>query len=360
MRAVVIEKQGTPVAPNVKTVADWPDLAPGQDLAPSGAPKPGEALLRVKATALNRMDLWVGMGLPGVDRPFPRITGCDVCAIVERVGDGVDPSWVGKRVMMNAKYEIARPRRPDEPPGNPVLPDYELIGEHIHGAHRERFCAPVSHLAWAGERSAEEVAAFGLVALTAYSAMIGKGGLRAGQSVLITGIGGGAATAALSIAKWMGCTVCVTSRHQWKLDKARTLGADYVILDTGTKDKPHDWSKDARGFTNRRGFDMAVDSVGKAAHLNCIKSLARGGAYVTFGATTGGDAVTDLTRIFWNQLRIIGSTMGSADEFQEVAALFRSGALKPVIDKVFTWSEAPQAWARLESAEQFGKVVLRW
>lgn len=360
MKAVIIEKQGAPVAPNVRAVTDWPDLAPGVDLAPGGEPKPGEALLRVKASALNHMDLWVGMGLPGVDRPFPRITGCDVCAVVERVGDGVDPTWVGKRVMMNAKYEVTRARRPEEPPGNPLLPDYELIGEHTHGAHRERFCAPVSRLAWVGERGAEEVAAFGLVTLTAYSAMLGKGRLRPGQSVLITGIGGGVATAALSIAKWMGCTVCVTSRHQAKLDKARTLGADYTILDTGTKDKPHDWSKDARAFTARRGFDMAVDSTGKATHLNCIKSLARGGAYVTFGATTGGDAVTDLSRVFWNQIRIVGSTMGSDEEFQEVAALFRAGALKPVIDKVFAWNEAPAAWARLEKAEQFGKIVLRW
>lgn len=362
MRAVVIEKQGAPVAPNVKAVSDWPDLTsgPGADLTESGAPKPGEALLRVKASALNHMDLWVGMGLPGVDRPFPRITGCDVCAVVERVGDGVDPAWVGKRVMLNAKHEIVRPRRFDDPPGAALLPDYELIGEHTHGAHRERFCAPVANLAWAGERGAEEAAAFGLGALTAWSAMVTKGGLRPGQSVLITGIGGGVATAALAIAKWMGCPTCVTSRRQEKLDKARTLGATWTILDTGSKDKPADWSKDARAFTNKRGFDMAVDSTGKATHLNCIKSLARGGAYVTFGATTGADATTDLSRIFWNQIRVIGSTMGSNEDFQQVAALFRAGALSPVLDKVFAWSDARQAWDRLEKAEQFGKIVLRW
>lgn len=349
MRAVLIEKQGAPVAPNIRSIEDFKDPPDGAD------PAPGQALLRTEASALNRMDLWVGMGLPGVDRPFPRITGCDVCAIVEKVGPGCDPAWVGKRVIMNAKYERPRPDSPDDAPASSFIPDYELIGEHIHGAHRERFFAPISNLANVGDADPVEAAAFGLVTLTAYSMVVTKGQLRPGQAVLITGIGGGVSTSALAIAKWLGCPVAVTSRHQSKLDKAKALGADWTILDQG-----QDWSRDARALTNKRGFDLAVDSVGKPTHLNCVKSLARGGAYVTCGSTAGPDATTDLARVFWSQLRILGSTMGSNAEFREIAALFRAGRLKPVVDKVFPWSEARSAWERLEKGEQFGKIVLKW
>lgn len=346
MNAVVIEKQGAPVAPNIRAVRDFAEPA---------SPRTGEALVRVEASALNHMDLWVGMGLPGVDRPFPRVTGCDVCGVVEAVCEGVDHAWVGRRVIMNAAYPVKRSPRPDDPPASTFIEDLELVGEHVHGAHRERFCAPVSNLAAVGEADPVQAAAFGLVTLTAYSMMITKAKLRPGQSVLITGIGGGVSTAALAIAKWMGCPVCVTSRHAHKLGEAERLGADWVVQDRGS-----DWSKEARAFTHKRGFDLVVDSVGKATHLACIKCVARGGAYVTPGATTGGDATTDLTRIFWNQIRLLGSSMGSNEEFHEIAALFRAGQLKPVVDKVYPWTDARSAWERLEAGEQFGKIVLKW
>lgn len=346
MNAVVIQEQGSPVAPNIRALRDWADPDP---------PAQGQALLRVEASALNHMDLWVGRGLPGVDRPFPRITGCDVCATVESVGPGADPAWVGRRVVMNAAYEIRRPVRPDDPPASTLAPEYRLIGEHIPGAHCERLCVPVEQLAPVGDADPVQAAAFGLTTLTAYSMMITKARLRPGQSVLITGIGGGVATNALAIARWMGCPVCVTSRHQWKLDRALELGATHAILDQG-----QDWSKEARALTSKRGFDLAVDSVGKAAHLHCIRALARGGAYVSPGATTGADATTDLARLFWNQLRILGSTMGSNDEFREVTALFRAGRLAPAVDKVYDWADARSAWERLEAGEQFGKIVLTW
>jgi NADPH:quinone reductase-like Zn-dependent oxidoreductase len=185
--------------------------------------------------------------------------------------------------------------------------------------------------------------------------MVTKAGLRSGQSVLITGIGGGVATCAMAIARHLGCQVAVTSRHQWKLDRARELGADLSVLDQG-----QDWSRDVRAWTGKRGVDMAFDSSGKATHLNCIKSLARGGAYVSPGATSGPDAVTDLARLFWNQLRLFGTTMGSNDEFKEVVALFCRGALRPAVDRVFPAERAREAYERLEAGEQFGKIVLTW
>lgn len=347
MKAIIIERQGSPVTPNISVTESWPEL---------GAPGAGEAVIRTECSALNHMDLWVGMGIPGIDMTYPRVSGCDACGIVEAVGAGVDASWIGKRVMVNAKYEKPFPARPGDPPASTLLPDYELIGEHINGMHRERFSAPVTNLALVGQNAdPAAAAAFGLVSLTAYSMMCSKGQLRPGQSVLITGIGGGVATAALAIAKWMGCPVAVTSRHQWKLDRAKALGADCLILDKG-----EDWSREVRAWTNKRGVDMAVDSTGKPTHLACIKSLARGGAYVTPGNTGGPQATTDLARIFWNQLRVLGSTMGSNAEFNELGALFRAGHLKPVVDSVIPWRDGRKAWERLEAADQFGKVVIDW
>ncbi len=349
MRAVVIERQGSPVAPNIASRDDWPD-------SHGGKPGPGEVLLNIEASALNHMDLWVGMGIPGVDLAYPRVSGCDVCGIVEQIGDGVLDAWLGRRVIVNAA--VSQPDRvaPDDPTGATVAPNYTLIGEHTHGFHREQAICPVANLAPVGQDADPiDAAAFGLTFLTAYSMMCGKGKLRPGQSVLITGIGGGVATSALAIAKWMGCSVCVTSRQGFKLEKATDLGADHLILDEG-----QDWSKEVRSWSAKRGVDMAVDSVGKPTHLKCIKSLARGGAYVTPGNTGGAQAETDIARIFWNQLRVLGSTMGTTDELRELAALFRAGHLRPVVDSVYPWTQAQDAWERLEGAQQFGKIVIDW
>lgn len=347
MRAVVVERQGNPVTPNIAYRTDWPE---------PGVPGPGEALLRTLATALNHMDLWVGKGVPGLSLEYPRVSGCDACAVVEAVGPGVDKAWIGKRVIVNAATVVPERESPSDPPASHLAPIYELIGEHYNGMLRERFIVPATNLAIVPDScDPAEAAAFGLCALTAWSMMITKGQLASGQTVLITGIGGGVATSALGIAKQRGCPVAVTSRHQWKLDKAKALGADLCVLDQG-----QDWSKEVRAWTQKRGVDMAVDSSGKATHLNCIKSLARGGAYVTPGCTSGPDATTDLARVFWNQLRIMGSTMGTNAEFREVVSLYRAGLMKPVVDRVFKADQAGEAYARLEGAEQFGKIVIAW
>jgi NADPH:quinone reductase-like Zn-dependent oxidoreductase len=346
MNAVVVRAKGSPVASNVAFVGDWPDV---------GAPAAGHAVIRTLFSAFNQMDLWVGRGVPGLDLTYPRVSGCDACGVVEQVGEGVDKAWVGRRVIVNAA--IRQPDRfaPDDPPATTLAPSYQLIGEHTNGMHAARFVAPAANLADVGDADAAQAAAFGLCGLTAYSMMVTKGGLRPGQSVLITGIGGGVATSALAIALWMGCRVAVTSRHPWKLDRAKALGAGFAVVDSG-----QDWSKDVRAWTGKRGVDMAVDSSGKATHLTCIRSLARGGAYVCPGATSGPEATTDLARLFWNQLRILGSTMGTNDEFREAAALFRAGLVNPVIDQTFDARDGAKAYARLESGEQFGKIVLRW
>lgn len=347
MNAAVITKQGNPVAPSIEFQSDWPDV---------GAPGAGEVIVKTLASALNHMDLWVGRGVPGLELSYPRVSGCDACGVVEAVGSGVDDAWIGRRVIVNAAVAIDRPVRPDDGTPSTLAPEYELIGEHHNGMHAERFTVPAANLAPVPDDCDPfEAAAFGLTALTAYSMMITKGDLRPGQTVLITGIGGGVATIAMKLALHLGCRVIVTSRSAAKVDVAKQLGAHDGIVDTG-----EDWSREVRTLTGKRGVDMAVDSVGKATHLACIKSLARGGAYVTPGCTTGPDATTDLARIFWNQLRVLGSTMGTNDEFREVAALFASGAVRPVVDRVFKASDAHEAWARLEAGEQMGKIVLDW
>lgn len=349
MRAITVRPPvaGSKIEQQVVAVTDWPEAA---------ALGPGEALVRTLATALNHLDLWVVRGVPGLELEYPRVGGCDGCGVIEQVGPGVDAAWMGRKVIMNGAIPRPSVPRPDDGPGSTLAPEYEVLGEHRNGTNRERFVAPVSALQCVPEHvDAGEAAAFGLTFLTAYSMVVSKAQIRAGQWVLVTGIGGGVALAAMAIARHLGCRVVVTSRHQWKLDKAKELGATAAILDEG-----QDWSKQVREATAKRGVDVAVDSSGKATHIKCIKSLARGGTYVTPGCTSGPDAVTDLARIFWNQLRILGSTMGTPDEFAEVVSLYRAGSVRPTVDMEFPPERCGEAYARLEAGEQFGKVVIRW
>lgn len=342
MKAIVIERQGNPVAANVS-------LVDGRDQPQPGI---GEALVRTEASALNSLDLWVGRGLPGIDTRYPFSSGSDGAGTVVALGSGVDPAWLGRRILLNAA--VVQQQQP-HPLRAEAGEDISMIGEHVEGTMREFFTAPVANLLDIGDTDAVQAAAFGLTHLTAWRMLMTRARLQAGSTVLVTGIGGGVALALLNIAKHFGCRVVVTSRHQEKLDRAMALGAAHGVLDDGS-----DWSKGVRAWTGRRGVDVVADSVGKAVHLQSIKSLARGGVFVTCGATTGGDATTDLTRVFWNQLSILGSTMGDMSEFRAVAALLQSGAIKPIVDSVHTPHNARAAFERLESREQFGKVVIDW
>lgn len=342
MDAIVIAKQGAPVAHNVKLVHDWPDVTPG----------PGEVRVRTEASALNHLDLFVGQGLPGLNLTYPRVSGSDGCGRIDALGEGVDQSWLGRRVVLNACIPVPDPVQPG---AAPAADDRIMIGEHVNGTLAAAFIAPVTNVLDIGESDPVEAVACGLTFLTAWRMLVSRAQLKAGQIVLITGIGGGVALAALAIARHFGCTTIVTSRHTSKLERAAQLGADHGVLDRG-----EDWSRDVRQITGKRGVDICVDSVGKAIHMACIKSLARGGTFVTCGATTGFDAATDLTRIFWSQLSILGSTMGDMHEFRQVISLWQRGMLKPVIDGVYAPADGAKAFARLESAEQFGKIVVKW
>ncbi|RKZ08608.1 hypothetical protein DRQ32_08965 [bacterium] len=346
MRAILISRQSPdgPVSPNIDYVGDWP-----------GPPDPGagEIQVRALATALNRMDVWTGMGIPGVEIEYPHIGGVDGCGVVEAVGEGVDAQWIGRRVVHNAAVQIQGPAAPGRAPS--LAPRIRLIGEHSHGTHREFWCVPAANAVDIGDADAQGAAAIGLTALTAWSMMITKGELKAGQLVLITGIGGGVATAALAIARWLGCRIAVSSRSEAKLERVRQLGAEFTILDSG-----QDWSRELRQWTGKRGVDMVVDTIGSPCFEPALRALAAGGAYVTAGSTAGPRATIELSRVFWNQLRILGSSMGSNAEFAEVMALYCAGVLRPEIDSVYPAREARAAWQRLEAQKQMGKIVLDW
>jgi NADPH:quinone reductase-like Zn-dependent oxidoreductase len=292
------------------------------------------------------------MGIPGIERPYPRITGSDGVGIVDAVGAGVDEDWIGKRIILNAATASEQGGIPEARPAGEI---FTLVGEHGPGCLAEYFLAKATNVLDVGDADPIEAAAFGLVHLTAWRMLVTKAGIQPGMTILVPGIGGGVALASMGIALHHGCKVIVTSRSQDKIDQALALGAHYGILDEG-----QDFSKDVRVMTDGRGCDICAESVGKAIHGSCIKSLARGGVLVTCGATSGPNAATDLTRIFWNQLSIIGSTMGDMNEFRSVVALFKKGALRPVIDSIHPCHSPQKAYRRLEDASQFGKVMIDW
>ncbi len=341
MKAVAVMTGGAPVAPNVELV----DL-------PMPEPAAGELRVRTEASALNHLDLWIGMGIPGVDRPWPRVTGSDGVGLVDAVGPEVDEAWMGRRVMMNAARDVGTPASPG---GRDAGENFQLVGEHVPGAMAEHFIVPATNVVDIGETDPVRAAAFGLTHLTAWRMLTTRASARPGDWVLIPGIGGGVALAALGIATHLGCSTVVTSRSEAKLERARELGASATVLDEG-----EDWSRSVRKATNGRGIDVCIDSVGAAVHLACIKSMARGGRFVTCGCTSGPAATTDLARIFWNQLSILGSTMGDMHEFRQVVGLLVDGRLEPVIDAIHTPETAADAYASLEAGRQFGKLVVDW
>jgi NADPH:quinone reductase-like Zn-dependent oxidoreductase len=342
MKAIVVQQRGNPVSPNVALVTD----------RPKPQPQSGEVLVRTEASALNSLDLWVGRGLPGLDTQYPFSSGSDGAGRVEEVGAGVDRAWIGRRILLNAAVIQDAPAHPDRFASGE---DIRMIGEHSPGTMGEFFCAPAKNVLDIGDTDPIQAAAFGLTHLTAWRMLMSRAQLRPGMTILVTGIGGGVAVALLNIAKHFGCTIIVTSRHQWKLDRARELGAVHGILDDGS-----DWSKTVRTLTGKRGVDIVADSIGKAVHSQCVRSLVRGGVFVTCGATTGGDATTDLARMFWNQLTFMGSTMGDMDEFRAVTTFLRSGEMLSIVDSIQKPQFAKKAYERLESGEQFGKILIDW
>ena len=321
---------------------------------PVPAPGPGQVLVRVRAGALNHLDLFVRRGIPGITVALPHILGSDGAGVVESVGPGVARVKVGDEVVLNpgiscGSCEFCLKGE------HSLCVTFHLIGEHIAGTYAEFVVAPeVNAFAKPKKLSWEEAAAFPLTFLTAWRMLVTKACAKPGETLLIIGIGSGVGIAALQISKGLGLNVLVTSGSAEKLERARALGADGCIDHSAGA-----FSREVRRMTGRRGVDIVLDSVGKATWRESIASLARGGKLLTCGATTGPDPVEDIARIFWNQLTVYGSTMGTRAEFADMLGMFRDGHLSPVIDSVFPLSQAKEALRRLEEKRQFGKIVLR-
>ena len=312
MKAIRIHEDG---GPEVLRYEDAPDPEPG----------PGEVLVELRAASLNHLDLWIRKGLPSV--PKPRILGADGAGLVE-----------GERVLINPGIEHGE--------------KISVIGEHMDGTHAELIAVPESNVYPIPDgMSFEEAAAFPLVFETAYRMLVTKAGLREGEWVLVWGIGGGLATAANAIARALGARTIVTSSSAEKLGQVE---AD-VKVDHGSEDVV----EAVKAATDGRGADIVVEHVGEATWERTLKAVRSGGRIVVCGATSGPNPPAALHRIWWKQLTIYGSTMGTKEDFEGAYELVKSGSARPIIDQIFPLEEARAAHERMEAGEQLGKIVLR-
>ncbi len=344
MRAAVLTDTG---GLDRLTVADVPD---------PGSPGPGQVRVAIRAAALNHLDLFVADGLPGVEYRFPHIVGADGAGVVAAVGPGVTRVKAGDRVMINPGIsdrtcEFCRAGE------HSLCIKYRILGEHLPGTICSAIILPEFNVAaippvtpalsWA------EAAAFSLVTLTAWRMVTTRAQVKAGEWVLVWGIGGGVSLTALRIAKHLGAKVIATSSSDAKLARAGELGAD-VTLNHATQDVP----KEVRALTEKRGVDVVVENVGEATWEKSIRVLAKGGRVVTCGGTTGPMLVTDVRRLFWGGYSILGSTMGNDVEYAAIVAELAAGRLRPVVDRVFPLEQVREAYTHLEHAAQLGKVVI--
>ena len=317
MRAVRIHEDG---GPEVLVLEEVPDPEPA----------PGEVLVRLHASALNHLDVWIRKGLPSV--PKPRILGAD--------GAGVRVD-TGERVVINPGIEA------DDG-------TIHVIGEHGDGTNAELMAVPAANVhPIPGDLTFEEAAAFPLVFETAYRMLVTRARLQEGEWVFAWGIGSGVSTAVLAIAKALGARVIVTSSSDAKLARARELGADLAV--NHATDDVHEAVKEATGGL---GIDVLVEHVGEATWKQSLNLAAREGRITVCGATTGPNPPAQLHRIWWKQLTILGSTMGTGADFAGAYELVASGRARPVVDQVFPLEEIRAAHARLEAGEQLGKIVL--
>ncbi|MES2305399.1 MAG: zinc-binding dehydrogenase [Gemmatimonadota bacterium] len=314
----------------------------------------GEVRIGIRAVALNHLDLWVARGLPGIPVPdFPHVVGCDGAGVVLEIGAAVTHLAVGDRVMINPGWgcgECDACRTGDDV----FCRQFGVQGEHRSGSAAEEVVVPGRVvMPIRGEWSWAEAAAFPLATLTAWRMLTTRARLASDETVLIWGIGGGVALAALQIARHLGARVAVTSGNPDKLARAKAFGAELLVdhrenADVATAVKGH--------FGH--GADVIVDSVGSATWGKSLRALRPGGRLVTCGATAGHDVALDLRRLFWFQWSLLGSTMGTPREFAEVVALGERGLLRPVIDAVLPLADGSEAYRRLAAAEHFGKLVL--
>ena len=323
------------------------------DEVPDPRPGTGEVLLQVKACALNHLDIWVRRGWRGLKLAMPHWGGADVSGVIAALGEGVIGWNVGERVVVDPGLTTQEDRFTRRGQDS-VSPGYHVLGEHGRGGFAEQLVVPARNLmAMPDEMEFPAAAAPLLVTLTAWRMLIHRAKLRAGESVLVVGAGGGANSMAIQIAKLAGAVVYVVASNSEKAASAHALGANLVIDRSQV-----DWAREVSRLTEKHGVDVVVDNVGSATLNTSMKVAARGGRIVIIGNTSGPHAEIDLRYIFSKQISLIGSTMGSHQDFREINALLWSGKLKPVIGRVMPLSEGSEAMAMMERGDHFGKIVL--
>jgi NADPH:quinone reductase-like Zn-dependent oxidoreductase len=314
----------------------------------------GEVVIKVLCAGLNHLDIWVRKGRPGSQLQMPHVLGSDAVGVIAEVGEGVQSPRVGEQVILypgvNCGHcEFCRSGQQS------LCADFGIMGHVRSGTFAEMVAAPAAncyprppHL------SDEEAGVLALAHVTAWRMLMTRAQIKPGETVLIHGIGGGVAIAALQFAKMIGAEVLVTSSSNDKLARARQLGADHTI--NYEKESVVEWVKLTTGG---RGVDIALDAVGAATWPLDIACVRKGGRIVLCGVTTGAKGETDLRAFYWNQLTAMGSTLGSAEDFRQMLRAVTVNKLKPVVDTVFLLDKAREAMERMETAGQFGKIALK-
>jgi len=321
---------------------------------PDPEPDRGEVVIDVKAGALNHLDIWTRRGMPGIDLEMPHVPGSDAAGVVDAVGEGVTRFEPDDRVAVSAGVACGNCefcRNGEES----LCVSFHIIGEHVRGVHAEKAVVPEANLVSVPEGVDWEVAgSASLVFQTAWRMLQTRAKIEAGETVLVLGASGGVGHAAVQIADHAGCEVFATASTEEKLSHAEDCGADHVI-----DYEANDFADEISERTGKRGVDVVVDHIGEATYPDSLKSMAKGGRLVTCGATTGGNPGAGLNRIFWNQLSVLGSTMATPGEVDDVLKLVWDGTFEPRVREVLPMSEAARAHGMIENREGFGKVVVK-
>jgi NADPH:quinone reductase-like Zn-dependent oxidoreductase len=339
MRAVLIRAHG---GPETLTLTDVPDPVP----------RSGDALIRVRAAALNHLDIWVRRGVPGHTFPLPMIPGSEVSGVIEEIGVN-DGGWKTGDAVIVAPGVSCGECVACTSGNDPLCPHYGILGETRHGGCAELIAVPVRNLlAKPATMSFTDAAALPLDMVTAWHMLIARAGLRAGETVLVQAGGSGVGSAAIQIAKLWGATVIATAGSKEKVARALALGADQAI-----DYRSADFVAETRKLSGKRGVDVVFEHVGGETFERSLRLLARGGRLVTCGATSGAEVTVNLRLVFFKLLSILGSTMGSLAELREIMRHVDAGRLQPVVDRVLPLAEIAEGHRVLESREAFGKVV---
>jgi len=341
LKAVFFHQHG---GPEVLAFGDLPEPSPG----------PGQVLVRLRAAALNRLDLWTRQGWAGLKLEMPHIPGADGAGEIASIGVGVVDRAVGERVVLNSNLGCGRCPACLQGRDN-LCRDWHLLGETVRGTYAEYVVVPSANAYPMPEGfDPAAAAACGLVYLTAWHSLITRGALQPGETVLIIGASGGVNTASIQIARHIGAHVIVVGSSKEKLALAESLGAD-VLLD---RSRDENWSKAVFLATDRRGAEVVVDNVGAGTLPLSLRAAGKGGRILTVGNTAGPNVEIDNRFVFAKHLSILGSTMGTRADFAAVMQLVFTGRLRPVLDRSYPLSEARQAQDRLAAGEQMGKITL--